>query len=171
MNNLDSLTQLAMLYVAPAAGATLTFAAFWIAGSMGKRAMLRLSRDAVASKQDVLRILAQGLKVALILVGAVSGLGTLGVNVGAMVAGLGLTGFALGFALKDVLSNVLSGMLILFYRPFARGDSIAVSGFEGRVASIDLRYTTLEGEKGRILIPNSVLFTNSIVVRRPQETT
>jgi hypothetical protein len=39
------------------------------------------------------------------LAGAVSALGTLGVNVTAMVAGLGLTGFAVGFAVKDALVN------------------------------------------------------------------
>ncbi|MFA7098279.1 MAG: mechanosensitive ion channel domain-containing protein, partial [Gammaproteobacteria bacterium] len=104
----------------------------------------------------------------LIAVGAITALGTLGVNVAAMVAGLGLTGFALGFALKDMLSNLLAGVLILAYRPFRRGDRIAVAGFEGTVIGIDLRYTILQGEQRQFLIPNSVLLTNSISLHRLQ---
>lgn len=79
------------------------------------------------------------------------------VNVGALVAGLGLTGFALGFALKDVLSNLLAGVLILLYRPFQRGHRVSVTGFEGIVAEINLRYTTLDSGGKKILIPNSLL--------------
>jgi small-conductance mechanosensitive channel len=86
----------------------------------------------------------------------------MGVNVSALVAGLGLTGFALGFALKDVLSNLIAGILILLYRPFRLNDYITVGGLQGIVTEIDLRYTRLEKEGEAYLIPNSVLFTNSI---------
>ena len=50
------------------------------------------------------------------------------------------------------------------YRPFTYKDYISVAGFEGTVVEIDLRYTTIHGDGKTILIPNSVLFTNSIVV-------
>jgi small-conductance mechanosensitive channel len=96
--------------------------------------------------------------------GVITALGTAGVNVSALVAGLGLTGFALGFALRDALSNLLAGILILIYRPFKRHDRISVAGFEGIVIETDLRYTTLQGEDKRILIPNATLFTHSIVL-------
>ena len=76
----------------------------------------------------------------------------MGINVSALVAGLGLTGFALGFALKDTISNLLSGVLILLYRPFKIGNTIKVSGYEGDVVSIDLRYTELNSEGNKILI-------------------
>ena len=85
-------------------------------------------------------------------------------HISALVAGLGLTGFALGFAFKDILGNVLAGMLILIYRPFSLKDYITVSGLEGTVVNIDLRYTTLHTEGKTILIPNSVLFIESIVI-------
>jgi small-conductance mechanosensitive channel len=84
--------------------------------------------------------------------------------VSALVAGLGLTGFALGFALKDTISNLISGILILLYKPFKIGDRIKISGYEGIVVSIDLRYTELDAEGNKILIPNSKLFTNPIEV-------
>ncbi len=100
----------------------------------------------------------------MIIFGFVTALGTLGINVSALVAGLGLTGFALGFALKDIISNLLSGVLILLYQPFKVGNTIIVSGYEGNVVSIDLRYTELNSEGNKMLIPNSKLFTDPITV-------
>jgi len=96
--------------------------------------------------------------------GAVAGLGTMGIDVSALVAGLGLTGFALGFALRDAISNLIAGALILTCRPFKRDYTIKVSGHEGRVTAIDLRYTTLEGGGERILVPNAPLFSKEVTV-------
>ena len=98
-------------------------------------------------------------------------LGTIGVDVSALVAGLGLTGFALGFGLKDILANVVSGVLILLYRPFELYDRIIVAGLEGVVSEIDLRYTKLEQEEKTFLVPNSLLITNTITLlkHRPPE--
>jgi small-conductance mechanosensitive channel len=88
----------------------------------------------------------------------------MGVNLTALVAGLGLLGFGLGFALRDVLSNMIAGILILIYCPLRLNDRVAVTGFEGIVTEIDLRYTTLQAEDKKILIPNSTLFSNAISV-------
>ena len=142
----------------------LLLAAFWLAGVIVQRLMARLER-VEPIRQDVLEMLGQIAKGGLITIGVVTALGTVGVNVTALVAGLGLTGFALGFAFRDVLSNLLAGLLLLFYRPFARHDHISVTGYEGTVAGVDLRYTTLQREDGKVLIPNSILFTNPIQLR------
>jgi len=103
-------------------------------------------------------------RITLFVLGLLTALGTLGVNISAMVAGLGLTGFALGFALKDTISNLLSGVLILLYRPFQIGNVIKVGSFEGEVIGIDLRYTILVSDEQKILIPNSKMFTDPIIV-------
>jgi len=108
--------------------------------------------------------LARVSSVILLILGVTTALGTLGVNISALVAGLGLTGFALGFALKDTISNMLSGVLILLYRPFLIGNIIKVAGYQGEVVSIDLRYTELDYEGDKILIPNSKLFTDPITI-------
>ena len=107
-------------------------------------------------------LLARTSSISVIILGLVTALGTLGINVTALVAGLGLTGFALGFALKDTISNLLSGILILLYQPFKLGDTIKMSDYKGNVVSIDLRYTELSNGSDRILIPNSKLFTDPI---------
>jgi small-conductance mechanosensitive channel len=111
---------------------------------------------------------AQVSRVIFTLFGVITALGTIGINVSALVAGLGLTGFALGFAFKDTISNILSGVLILLYRPFIVGDTIKVGDFKGKVISVDLRYTKLDSEEGTVLIPNSKCFTDPVVVSTKQ---
>ncbi|MDZ4800822.1 MAG: mechanosensitive ion channel [Bryobacteraceae bacterium] len=142
------------------------FIGFWIGARILQAVISRVHTRVPPGNADLLDLLGRVAGLALMVFGAITALGTLGIDVSALVAGLGLTGFALGFAFRDVLSNLLAGILILLYRPFSRGDHIAVTGFDGIVSQIDLRYTTLQSEGKIILIPNSNLFTNPIEVRR-----
>ena len=112
-------------------------------------------------------LLASIARVGLLILGLVTALGTLGVNILGIVAGLGLTGFALGFALKDSIANLLAGVLILLYRPFEVGDRIDVGGLAGRVTHVDLRYTELDSENERVLVPYAKLLTDPIRVSKP----
>lgn len=114
--------------------------------------------------KTIVKLIASTTKITFIIIGIVTALGTFGINITALVAGLGLTGFALGFAMKDTISNLLSGIMIMLYRPFREGDKIKISGFEGVVTSIDLRYTKLDGENEQIIIPNSKMFADPIVI-------
>lgn len=105
------------------------------------------------------------LRASLIILGVLTMLGTWGVDISAIVAGLGLTGFAFGFAMKDVLSSALSGILIMVYRPFSIGDTIQACDIEGEVTSIDMRYTTIKSFNGqKNLIPNSKLLSEKVAV-------
>jgi len=113
------------------------------------------------------QLLASIARVSLLILGLVSALGTLGVNIMGIVAGVGLTGLALGFALKDSIANLLAGVLILLYRPFEVGDRIDIGGLGGRVTHVDLRYTELDSEAERVLVPNAKLLTDPIRVSKP----
>ena len=137
--------------------------AFWVAARIVHAVIRRLHTHA-DDNADLVDLLGRVARVGLNIVGVVTALGTAGVNVSALVAGLGLTGFAMGFAFRDVLSNLLAGVLILLYRPFARGARISVTGLEGVVTEVDLRYTKLSCDGDLVLIPNSNLFTNPIRV-------
>ena len=148
--------------------AVVVLAGFWIASAMARKVMVRVASNTEANLNVVLRLAARVVAGALLLFGAVTALGTIGVNVSALVAGLGLTGFALGFAMKDILSNLMSGLLILLYRPFGINDQITVTGLEGLVTEIDLRYTKLEKRGQTYLIPNSLLITNTIGLIRAE---
>lgn len=162
--DVSNLTEITQQYMPRVLIALMVFVGFWLGGVITRRILARLALKLNSQRQDVLRILGQVSRVVLIIIGLISALGTLGVNVAAMVAGLGLTGFALSFALKDVLSNALAGVMLLFYQPFSRGQTIKVAGFSGIVDGIDLRYTVLDTENGKVLIPNAKLFTESVVI-------
>lgn len=78
---------------------------------------------------------------------------------------LGISGVAIGFAFRDILQNFLAGILILLTEPFQIDDQIVFKDFEGTVEQIQTRATTIRTYDGRrIVIPNSELFTNSVIV-------
>jgi small conductance mechanosensitive channel len=159
------LCQQTVLFAPRFVSSLLIFLAFWGAAHITQKIITR-----VGSKSKIniaiVHLSTSIAKITLLTFGGVTALGTMGINVSALVASLGLTGFALGFALRDALSNLLAGILILVYCTLKIDDKIAVAGFEGTVIKIDLRYTMLQTEDARVLIPNSTLFTNPIKVLR-----
>ena len=153
----------ATLWVPRVIGVVVIFVVFFILAKIIKRIIISAA-ERLKFDGNLTSLLARTSSIALMIFGFVTALGTLGINVSALVAGLGLTGFALGFALKDTISNLLSGVLILLYRPFEIGNRIKISGYEGVVISIDMRYTELDSEHNKVLIPNSKLFTDPITI-------
>ena len=82
-------------------------------------------------------------------------LGKLGVNVGPIVAGLGITGFILGFAFQESLGNLASGLMIAINEPFKIGDYVVVAGLEGTVLKVDMMATELAtADNKKVVIPN-----------------
>jgi small-conductance mechanosensitive channel len=139
---------------------------FFIAAVMSRKLLRRLSARVETDKRPLIALAGETLFYVVITVGLISGLGTMGIDVSALIAGLGLTGFALGFALRDAVSNLIAGVLILLYQPFGYGDRITVAGNSGTVISINFRYTVLEAEGGDVVhVPNSTMFSNSVTVK------
>lgn len=166
--NMTRLTTQAALFIPCLVSSLVIFLVFWLVANMLQRVILKFGSKSKVST-ELLELSRRVVKVLMLTFGAVTALGTLGINVSALVAGLGLTGFALGFALRDAISNLLAGVLILFYRTLKVNDNIAVAGLEGVVTDVDLRYTTLQFEENKILIPNSTLFTNPIKIIEGKE--
>ncbi|MBO4521122.1 MAG: mechanosensitive ion channel [Alphaproteobacteria bacterium] len=81
---------------------------------------------------------------------------SLGVLVGALSVGL-------GFGLQHIVNNFISGILILFERPFRIGDWIVINGHEGIVRKINIRSTELETfDKAQIIIPNADIISGAL---------
>ena len=118
------------------------------------------------SNNAISKVLSNIVKNLIVIVGIITALGTLGVNVSAIVAGLGLTGFAFGFAFKDMLSNFISGVIIFIYEPFKLGDSVEIEKKVGKVIDINLRYVTLETDTENVLVPNSLCVSKTVVVNK-----
>lgn len=87
------------------------------------------------------------------------------VKPGDLIAGLGIGSVAIGFAFKDILQNMLAGILILLRQPFEVGDQIVSGGHEGTVEKIETRATFLKTYDGRrVVIPNSDIYTDTVTV-------
>lgn len=104
--------------------------------------------------------------------GGVTALGMMGVSATALATSAGAWSIALGLAVKDTITNIVSGLVLFFNRPFKVGDRIRVLKEEGRVAGINTRFLTLDTsetmEAGfeRVLIPNTKLLNEKIYGER-----
>ena len=86
-----------------------------------------------------------------------------------LLASLGIGSIAIGFAFKEILQNWFAGLLILLRMPFRRGDQIQVLEAEGTVMRIEPRATIIRTYDGRdIVVPNTMVFTNMVVVNTSQ---
>ena len=141
------------------------FIVFWIMSKAFKKMTYKVLNKK-SPNSNISFVLSSIVKNVILIFGFITSLGTLGINVSAIVAGLGLTGFAFGFAFKDMLSNFISGVLIFIYEPFKIDDFIVVEGKEGKVVDINLRYVTIETETQKILIPNSISVSKVIAVNK-----
>jgi len=137
----------------------------WILARVLKSLIMKIFNNK-NSNNNIGKVLSNILKNIVVIMGFVTALGTLGVNVSAIVAGLGLTGFAFGFAFKDMLSNFISGIIIFIYEPFKIGDSVEIEKKIGKVVDINLRYVTLESDTGNVLVPNSICASKVVVVNK-----
>jgi small conductance mechanosensitive channel len=95
------------------------------------------------------------LRIAVIAVALVAALDKLGVQITALIAGIGVAGVGVGFALQGVLGNIFAGLTIIVTKPFRVGEYIKVANVEGEVASIDLPSTVLlHADRSRVIVPN-----------------
>jgi len=86
-----------------------------------------------------------------------------GVNLTAVLSGLGIGGFAVAFAAKDTISNFFGTLSILFSDVFSQGDWVVVDGKEGVVVEIGLRVTTLRTfDNALIAIPNGTFASKDV---------
>jgi small conductance mechanosensitive channel len=157
------------LFLPKLAVSLVILAVFWLVGKGLAKVIRRVGRNGKV-ETSIVNLLAQTAKGTMILFGGITALGTLGIDVSALVAGLGLTGLALGLALKEIISNALSGILVIIYKPFREGDLIAVTTFEGTVREINLRFTTIEAGTKKVFIPNAMVISNAVVISKDWKT-
>jgi len=110
-------------------------------------------------------MLRRTLKGLVIVVGVLSSLAILGLTplLASTLTSFGIAGIIVGLAVKDVAANFVSGVLLLFDRPFALGDYVSAGNVEGTVEHISLRSTRIRTPEGPVVtVPNSVIAANAI---------
>lgn len=91
-----------------------------------------------------------------------------GVPMTSMVAVLGAAGLAIGLALKDSLSNIASGVMLVTLKPFKVGDMVNINGETGKVETVSIFQTRIRGADNQVIVlPNSLITSDSIINLTP----
>jgi small conductance mechanosensitive channel len=81
-----------------------------------------------------------------------------------LLAGAGILAVAMGFASQHALSNIISGVFIVLYKPFRVNDLIKLRDMMGVIEDITLRHTVIRDfENKRIIIPNALISDEIII--------
>ena len=134
------------------------FVCVWLA-RLTKKCLAKTRLDASFST-----FLSKSVNYVLHVIVILSALNALGVSTTGLLAAISAAGVAVALALKDSLSNIASGILLLVSPRFHTGDYIGIGSDEGFVQKIDLMHTTIRSYDYRlIVIPNSVILNNPVV--------
>lgn len=159
---LDTIIQYASIYGIKIVGAV----AIFVIGRWVASRLTRLLRS-VMEKRNVdptlvgfLGAIVQGLLLALIIIAALSNLGIETTSLAAVIAAAGL---AVGLALQGSLSNFASGVMIIAFRPFRKGDYVEAGGTSGSVTEVGIFNTTLNTPDNKlVIVPNGNITSNTI---------
>ena len=102
--------------------------------------------------------------VAVFVLTIITALTNLGVKTTSIIAVLGTAGLAIGLSLKDSLSNLASGILIVVLKQFRKGDIVTLNSITGRVQDVNLfqtKLTTLDNQL--VILPNSMVVSAPII--------
>ena len=149
------------------AGALLVFViglriAKWVAG-LAERGLTRANVEPTAT--HFLRKVAY---VILMVVLVLASLQVVGVPMTSMIAVLGAAGLAIGLALKDSLSNIASGVMLVTLKPFRVGNLVTINGVTGTVEDVSIFQTKVRGADNQLIVlPNSLITSDSIINLTP----
>ena len=103
-------------------------------------------------------------------IGIILILENLHIQISALFGTFGVLAIGVGFALQNLLPSIVSGILILHYKPYYIGNYVSFTcnemqrGVEGKIIDINLRETTLEFEKNTIVIPNRLIYSCAVTI-------
>ena len=140
-----------------------TFFVFKVVNVIAKIKIYEIDTSNKQVKNEIINV---GIKIAnfiIMLMGMLIMLYLAGVNLTAVLSGLGIGGFAVALAAKDSLANFFGTLSILLSDVFSQGDWIVVDGKEGVVVELGLRVTTLRTfDNALIAIPNATLANKDV---------
>ncbi len=100
----------------------------------------------------------------IVIIGTIAGMSLLGVRWGQLQWLAAALTVGLGFGLQEIFANFVSGLIVLFERPYRVGDTITIGEVEGRVTRIRTRATTvLDSDNREVVVPNKTFITSRFV--------
>ena len=121
---------------------------------------LMLSRD---MDEILVSFLTSILRWVLLLFVIIAALSQLGINTNSLVALLGAAGLAIGLSLQSSLSNFASGVMLIIFRPFTKGDFVEAGGATGVIEKISIFTTTMTTPDNKeVIVPNGAILSGNI---------
>lgn len=139
---------------------------FIVGSILNKIVMNVFAKGVEKSKLDqtVRKFLVSVIKILITALTLIIVLTVLGIPMTSIITVLGTAGVAVGLALKDSLSNVAGGVILLINRTIKVGDYVQIDSYEGTVDEISILYTKLTtGDNKDVFIPNGVIATSPFI--------
>ena len=134
--------------------AILILVAGYVAGRWAGRAAAQML-ERLQLEPPVRKLLERVVRILVLALFAILALQNLGVELLPLIAGLGVAGAGVALAMQGVLGNLVSGLTIIFTRPFRVGDYVSIQKEEGEVLDISLSSTVLgHSDRSQVVIPN-----------------
>ncbi|MEP7325274.1 MAG: mechanosensitive ion channel family protein [Gemmatimonadota bacterium] len=160
----EQLKAVALAAVPKIVAAVAVFFLFWL--------VLRITQPALRSAlrrahfvDALIKLMVDGVyRGSMMFFGLVMAVSQLGVNVSAVLAGIGVVGIAVGFAAQETVANMIAGFLIFWDRPFTIGDFITTQSLYGEVREITLRTTRIRtNDNTYVVIPNKQIIGDTLI--------
>ncbi len=140
-----------------------TLVIYKIVNTIAKVRLSSVPIDGSSIKNDLVNVGMKIINFIIVIIGLLIILFFAGVNLTAVLSGLGIGGFAVAFAAKDTISNFFGTLSILFSDVFSQGDWIEIDGKQGVVVEIGLRVTTIRTfDNALIAIPNGTFASKDV---------
>ena len=111
----------------------------------------------------VVRVLQKTIKVVIWIFGIVVALGNIGINIAAIITGLGIGGIAFALAAQDTIKNIIAGFILFVDRPFRLGERIKIDSYDGFVEDLGLRSVRIRTLDKRLLTVPSSKVVDSVI--------
>ncbi len=140
-------------------GLVLLIAGMWLAKWLGRLVTKLLARFGVEA--ILTSFLGNIARAVLLVVVFIATLEIIGAPTNSLLAVIGAAGLGIGLAMKDSLSNIASGVMLIALRPFRSGDEVQVAMLNGIVEQVRIFQTVLRTFDNRVIILPNSLITNA----------
>lgn len=161
--NAEQLATRALAYAPKLLASVLLFLAFCVLYRATRKGLQHIC-ERLQLEPAITKLIVHSIyKWSLITFGLLIALKQLGIDVGAVLAGLGVAGIAIGFAAQDTIANIIAGFVIFIDKPFKVGDWIEIDDHYGKVWEITLRSTRIQTlNHTYVIIPNKNIIDTTL---------